>query len=457
MNKPLRHFFILVAAVLCALSARAQSSDSLSFHNGDLLYGQLLGIDAPSIVRWQHPDASQPIEFDFDSIAEIDFPSITNSAAISSNDCRLLLANGDTIEGDLVSCDRQNVTLQTWYGGRLTIPRPALQSLVFVRRTSALFDGITGLDGWTQAASAATAPGEAGEWTYRNGAFYASKTASIARDFHLPGEAEIQFDLAWKGPLNLAVALYTDSLKPILLTAKDEAPDFGGFYSFRFQGTVFIDMWAITKHDPVRPLGQLVDPSLNGKDRLHVDLRISKAQHEVALFLDNNLAKEWIDPNGFIGEGTGLRFVQNPGGVIKLSNLRVTHWDGIFDEQDADTAGTTDTCWFENGQKTSCTIDSVNNGKVSVHMPGGVSEIPLAKLKALTFARQPAGSGAPDSSTVRATFAQGGTLTFTLDNWKPHEMTVHSPDFGKARLDPAAFTRLQFLAPEKKTPDGPKG
>ena len=107
----------------------------------------------------------------------------------------------------------------------------------------------------------APAPGESGQWTYRNGAFYAGKTASIARDLKLPDVAEIQFDLAWKGALNLAIALYTDSLLPILLTAKDQAPDFGGFYSLRLHNATEALICGRSKNwSLIRQLGQLLYP-----------------------------------------------------------------------------------------------------------------------------------------------------------------------------------------------------
>jgi hypothetical protein len=467
MNSLLPTLAGLALAAALASSAPAQpppksppatnaAPDSLLFRNGDLLYGQLLAIDAPGAVQWRHPDAAQPIEFKPDSIAQIDFPAPTNSAAPSNNACRLLLANGDSLEGGLVSCDRNAVALQTWYAGRLSIPRASLQSLVFMRRPPAVFDGITGLDGWTQSVSAAAAPGESGQWTCRNGAFYAGKTASIARDLKLPDVAEIQFDLAWKGALNLAVALYTDSLRPVQLNAREQAPDFGGFYSFRFQNTVLIDLWAIKKADPIRPLGQAIDLSLNNKDRLHVALRVSKPQHRIALFLDDKLIKEWVDPQGFIGQGTGMRFVQNhnPGSVVKLSHLRITHWDGIFEEPAADSA---DACWLENGHKIAGAIESINNGKMAARTTHGPVEIPLAQLKAIAFARQQTSPPQTQAGAVRATFAQGGALTFILETWRPNEMIIRSADFGKARINPAAFARLQFLSPEKKAAAEPKG
>ncbi|MGD0813694.1 MAG: hypothetical protein ABSA83_08835 [Verrucomicrobiota bacterium] len=432
------------------------AQDILLFRNGDLLYGRLAAIDVTGAVQWHQPDAAQQIQFKPGSMAQIDFPAPNNAAAPSNTSCRLLLANGNALEGNLISCDREAVALQTWYAGRLSVPRASLRSLVFTKNWPVVFDGIAGLGGWTQAASAAAAPGESGQWTYRNGAFYAAKTASIARDLKLPDVAEIQFDLAWQGPLNLAIALYTDSLLPVLLSAKNQSPDFGGFYSLRLDNAFYrsIDLWPIKKNELDRRLGQLPFPFLGNKDRMHVDLRVSKPQHKIALSLDDKLVKEWVDPQGFAGEGTGMRFVQNPGGVTKLSRLRVTHWDGIFDEPAADV--THDAFWPEDGAQVAGAIDSISNGKLAFRTTHGPMEIPLVRLKALAFARRQDNSPEIKAGNVRATFAQGGVLTFILESWRPDVMIIRSADFGRARINPAAFTRLRFLFPEKKAGEEPK-
>jgi hypothetical protein len=262
--------------------------------------------------------------------------------------------------------------------------------------------------------------------------------------------AEIQFDLAWQGPLNLAVALYTDSLLPVMLSAKNQAPDFGGFYSLRMDNSFYrsIDLWPIKKNDIDRRLGQLPFPNLDNQDRMHVDLRVSKPQHTIALSIDGKLVKEWVDPQGFAGEGTGMRFVQNPGGVTKLSRLRVTHWDGIFDEPAADVSH--DAFWPEDGQQVAGAIESISNGRMAFRTAHGPVEIPLARLKALTFAHRQGNTPEIKAGTVRGTFAQGGVLTFNLEAWRSDEMIIRDADFGKVSINPAAFTRLQFLFPEKK-------
>jgi hypothetical protein len=432
--------------------AKPASQSLLLFRNGDLLYGNLQSIDSHGTVLWQHPDTTKPIDFRRDSIARIDFPAPADSRAVSDNACRVLLANGNLLEGNLLSCNPQILTLQTVYAGNLNIPRPALQSLVFPPHLPGVFDGITGLDGWTQGAAVAAFVTETGHWTYRNSAFYTDKPASIARDLKLPDTARIQFDLAWKGGLNFAVALYTDSLQPLLLTAKDDAPNFGGFYSLRFLNSAFIDLWPVKKREPVRELGQLFLPSLNNKTHMRVDLRISKSQHKIALFLDDTPVKEWVDPEGFIGEGTGMRFVQNSTAPLKLSNLRVTQWDGVL----ANTVGETgeiihDTVWLEHSPQATGSIESIANGKLTVKTAAGPVQFSLPDIRAIDFAHKPASPRQPQALSVHATFAHGGGLDFILESWLPGEITGHNDDLGTIQINPTAFTRLQFLAPETPT------
>lgn len=451
MNKFRAIVFILVSFAFSLAAQNEPPRESIVFRNGDLLYGQLLGIDPRNAVRWQHPDSSQPIEFKPDAVAEINFPPPKTPVIPSNFDCRLLLADGDSLEGDLVSCNRQSITLRTWYAGMLSLPRASLQSLVFIPHSTNIFNGITGLEGWTQGMAANAFIGDSGKWIYRNGAFYADKPASIARDLKLPDVAEIQFDLAWKGALNLAIALYTDSLQPILLSAKDQGPEFGGFYSLRIYNSAFIDLWPIRKSDRrMQPgLGQLFLPSLSNKDHIHVDLRVSKPQHKIALFIDDKPVKEWDDPEGFIGSGTCMRFVQNPTGMTKLSNLRVAPWDGVFTETPDDTPDLGhDIFWPVTGRKVSGVIESIANGKLAARTTNGPVEISLTDVKAIDFAHAQPAQAQP--ATLRATFVRGGTLNLTLESWRPEEMIVRSADFGRAKMNPAAFTRLQFLAPEKK-------
>jgi hypothetical protein len=441
-------------------STNAQT-DILFFRGGDLLYGKLLAIDPHDAIRWRHPDVDEPIEFKPERVSQIEFAPAKALAVQSNSTCRVYFGHGDTLEGNLVSCDKDTLTLQTWYGGRLTISRTQVQdpvqTVAFLPRQPAMFDGLTGLDGWVQGGAVKAFANESGQWVYRHGAFYANKAASIARDFNLPDRSEIQFDMAWKGSFNLAVALYTDSLQPILLTSKDQGPGFGAFYSLRLQSPYFISLTPIRVNDPIRSLGDLIVPSLSNRDRVHLDLRISKPDHRIVLFLDGVMIKEWITPPGFNAEGKILRFVQNGGGSIKLSHLRVTAWNGVLDEAPAVSPDPThDLISMESGAKNSGTIQSIGNGQISV-LAGELRKIPLNDVSAIDFAGVATEASNTAPGSVRGTFVRGGFVTFDLLSWRPDAMLVTSPIFGKATFDPAAFSRLQFISPDPKNPDEPKG
>jgi hypothetical protein len=466
MNK----FSRLVLAGLLALGAAVArvpaqpaptnaETDCLSFRDGDVLYGKLLEIQPGSLLRWQHPDASEPIDFKPESVAQIGFAPRASASGRTDYSCKLWLANGDALAGNLVACDREALTLETWYAGKLKIPRRVLQTLAFNARTNqVLFDGLTGLDGWTQGDAAKGALGDSGQWSYRNGAFYADKAASIARDLKLPDRSQIQFDMAWRGPLYMAIALYTDSLQPILLADKDTGPDFGAFYSLRFANTVVVTLEPIRKKDARRRVGEpLIIQSLAQKDRVHVDLRMSKAERRVALFIDGMLIKDWIDPDEFAGEGTGVRFVNNQGSVVKLSNFRVSKWNGVLDDDSTEAPDPShDVVLLESGAKASGAVLSIADGQISLLTASGPTNVPLAAASAIEFARFQGQSPPASPVNAHATFRQGGGVTFELLAWRPDGVAGRLPDMGKVTFDPAAFTRLQFLAAEPKTAEQPK-
>ncbi|HEY3860804.1 MAG TPA: hypothetical protein VGO59_02865 [Verrucomicrobiae bacterium] len=460
MNKHSLFLLSLFALVGAAASASTNAqTDCLSFRDGDVLYGKLLQIEPGPGVRWQHPDALEPADFKLDSVSQIDFSPRRSSANHDDSSCKLWLANGDLLAGKLVSFDTNALSLDTWYAGPLKIPRRALQTLSLASRVPVIFEGPTGLDGWTEGSAVKGFVGESGQWVYRNGAFYSDKASSIARDIKLPDQAQLQFDMVWRGPLGLAIALYSDSLQPILLTDKENGPDFGAFYSLRFQNTVFVSLTPIRKKDPLRSLGDsLIIQSLTQKDRVHVDLRMSKGDRRVALFLDGGLVKDWIDPGGFAGDGTGIRIVNNQAGsAVKISNIRVTKWNGMMEDAAAveDAAAESpdpshDVVLLESGGKVSGAVTGIANGQISMQTTGGATNVPLADVSAIDFAPYQGSHTAAAAANARAGFVRGGSVTFQLLDWQPGGIAALSPDFGKVTFDPAAFGSLQFLPAETK-------
>ena len=135
-----------------------------------------------------------------------------------------------------------------------------------------------------------TAQLDGGQWAYRNGSFYATKAASIARMVGMPDRMQLEFDLEWKGSLNIAVALYTDYLQPVSLAEKDSEPDFGGFYSLQLTSYA-VNVLMVKQKEPLQYLGMTQTPVFRQGTKAHVDVRTNKADQSISLLVNGKLIK----------------------------------------------------------------------------------------------------------------------------------------------------------------------
>lgn len=447
-----RLLYLILAGVLAALEALpangAQSvsapRQALGFRNGDLLYGQLVSIDPAGGVRWRHVDAAEPIQFSTANLTMIQLGRRGAPLVKAPYRCLVRLNNLDELEGSVTSLDAGELVLDTWYAGRLNIPRAQVQSITPKSESlNLVYEGPAGLEGWTMG-KVNPAVGQTGTWRYRDGAFYATDAASIARDLKLPPMAALEFDIVWRGSLNVAVALYTDYLQPVSLRAKEQEPDFGGFYSLQMNSQ-YVSMLLVKKLDPLKHLGQAIVPVFQHKNSAHITVKMHRAQAAIYLLVDGQLVKQWVDPEGFGGAGTGVRLVHQGQGSLKLANLRVTEWDGRFDEPPPPNANpTADFALLLNRDKVSGTLQRIQDGKATFATAGTTLDIPLQRVMQIEMAANKTARAEGRPAAIRAWFAGRGSLTFELERWDDKRVTATSPNFGRAQFDPGAFTRIEF-------------
>lgn len=417
--------------------------DELRFKNGDVLFGKLHSIEPTTGVTWLHPDADAPIAFKGHSLTEVLLGQRSDVSA-GTNSCRILLTNRDQIEGDLVSCDATRVLLDTSFAGRLSIPRNRVDVMIPLdAKRKQLFEGPDGIEGWTLGKVSGVIT-DSGQWSYKDGAFYASKAAAIARDLKLPDVSSIQFDLNWKGMFYIAIALYTDYLQPVNLASKDQEPDFGGFYSLQLN-TYSANLLSVKKQDPIKYLGQVAVSLFNQKSSAHVEIRANRAKRTIALLVDGSLVKQWADNEDFAGRGTGVRFVHQGQGAVKLSRLTVSEWDGQFEEARSHPADSKeDLGKLRNGDRVLGRIEKIQDGQMVVLTSGSRLTVPLNRVKQIELAGASSETSVSTPADTRAWFRRGGTLTFQLGRWGTNGVEMSSPNFGKAVSVPGVFERVVF-------------
>jgi hypothetical protein len=156
--------------------------------------------------------------------------------------------------------------------------------------------------------------------------------------------------------------------------------------------------------------------------------------------------KQWNDDD-FAGTGTGVRFVHQGQGAVKLTNIRLTEWDGVFDEPIAITPNKTqDLTRLKNGDRVIGSVKAIRDGKLSIEAAGTVLDVPVTRVKQVELSSAPPALATKAKPfTVRAFFATGmGSLTFDLEKWTTEEIAVSSESFGTAKLKPQAFSRVVF-------------
>ncbi len=422
------------------------AADLLRFLNEDQLAGQLLSLSPTNGVTWQHHANVPAASFGYDALSEIELEADARMETPAWHRGQIRLSNGDELVGELKSVSEESAVFDTWYGGELTFPRDQWQWIVFEDEPEEpLFSGPESLEGWT-VGDVSMARVQSGNWVFHEGAFYASKAASIARNLDLPDRSQIQFNLHWKGTLNLAFALYTDYLHPVSLANKDTEPDFGGFYSLQLN-SYFANVLMVKQKVPLQYLGQVQTPAFAKKRKALIDIRVDKAGDSVALLVDGVLVKQWVDKTGFAGEGTGVRMVHQGQGAIRFSDFRVLPWNGQFDEPPTVRASAQeDLVTLRNGDKLIGHVRTIKDQTIDLALIGGETELPLQDIKKIEFAgvRDLKKPNVAPKSLVAAHFADRGVVQVELSEIDGRRLRGESRNFGPVEFDLRAFNRLKL-------------
>ncbi len=403
-----------------------QNPHVLKFFNGDTLHGRLLAATGATGLRWGSTDARAVIDFALGNVATVQLGGgkVRPGAQVGT---RVALTNGDELRGTIVSLDGESLVLDTWYAGAVTIRRAMIKSLQPNRVMSAtIYEGPNGAEEWR------TGTSERG-WVYRNGALYANGSGGIGRDVKLPDRARIEFDMAWRAYPSFQLAVYTDNLEAV----------YGNCYVLQFNGnSVYMQRGS---RNNFRNLGGGANiENWQRRNKARVTLLVDKTKKTLTLLVDGALVKQWMDSDEFAGRGTGLMFYAQGQGVMRLSNIVVSEWDGELGKSEPTTATTADAIQFVNNDKVSGQLKTIAKNQVTFVTPFATLEVPLDRVAEIQFASDKAERARRQAADIRALFQTGGSVTVTLEKLDDQSLTGSSENFGQRTFAREAFGELQF-------------
>lgn len=471
----------LLAAMVVALgvgAARAVAADainpplptlaaSLEFLDGSLLLGSLQSLDAQNGIRWKHPATKAPIEFALTNVHQIRFTTAARSTGTNAPmTCRLRFANGDEVSGELVALDEGSVEINTWFAGRLRAARSALTAIAVAGPGNAvLYEGPDAADGWKfsgsvmmggrvfgggfggpviiengvviQGGGAAARGGATNVWQVRNRALVGSGSGTAGREFNLPPVARIEFDLAWRQSPTMRFAVCTDVVDRMDYSSGYQFYIANSYvYLYRRSGADGGQVFAANENARI--------PQMAMRNRVHLEFRVNKEKETVALLADGQPVKTWR-VTGPQPEGNGLLFIsQRTDSTLRISNLRVSAWDGR-DQLAAPTNSFTEPILhLANTDRVTGKIEGVRNGKLALVTEAGRLDIPLQRTAHIFFPMATNPPPAADSAAARLTTTRGDSLLLTLEKWNDTEATGTSANFGKVIVTPQSVRQILF-------------
>ncbi|HEY1172324.1 MAG TPA: hypothetical protein VGH19_13200 [Verrucomicrobiae bacterium] len=447
-----RQLLLLVVACLAAVPAFAaeppQEPHVLTLSNGDVLRGRMVSYEQAAGLGWSRADSLGTMVFDAAKVQAIDLGPAKSIPPSGELPARVRLRNGDVVDGSVMALETNALKFETVFDGQLTIPRPLLRSLSpQSANLKTVFDGIKDMNGWTFA-EVTSAGDDAGFWTFQPGAFLATKSASVARDLKLPGQMTMEFDVAWRGTLNLAIAVFTDSLKPISLRATENEPAFAAFYSLQINSHS-VNLLYVSQKEPVRTVGQVIAPVLSQKNEARVTIHASKDRKTITLLIDGVLVKQWTEGMS-PAQGTGVRFVHQGQGSVRLSNLRVSEWDGRLDEvSPSNHVGPDEALITVSGERMVGKLLAYNQTNVTLQTGQTSFNVALERVQRIEFSPvKNISEGAVTAGKgrlARAKLGSGGVLTFELLSWKDGKARVLLPGIGEAEIKTELIQEMVFL------------
>ena len=455
-----------------ALGKSSANIEAVHMLNGDVITGKFVKFDPKLGLVWEAANIKPALQINPEAIDRVTF---SGSATAQSTQSRVLLSNGNTFSGQLDLADTERIVMSHTPAGQIEFKRSQLKAII---PTAAgigriVFSGPSSEKDWVFGSSKNIMGGGgfapnlpipakkagSGKFEFKEGAITSTGAGATAgRKVEFPDKALIEFDVDWSTPgrnssyFSLNVNLFTDNLK---------SPSNGSSYALKLSQT------GANLARQSKERGDFVSDRLGANARVNLtgigslarfSLRSNKKSRSFFLSINGVQVANWKDKEAFAGKGDGLLFTSRASAPLKVSNIRISQWDGSKPIATTDTTinPKQDTIRLVNDDTVTGTITRIEEGKVKIKSSFGEVAIPWTNSRLIQFAKSSQGTGINkmEKDMAQATLKGGGILDFKLISWTEDKLEIESPIFGKATLKGAMIDSLTFNASSKRKSNG---
>ena len=407
--------------------------DLLELVNGDSLHGTLIAVNPSGYgLRWKHVSADSPIDFSLEAVAKVKLAE-RQVPVDRPQYSRVRLTNSDELNGNLISLNDTDLSLNTWYAGSMIIKRPMLKMLESNLSSSPfIYKGPEDIDSWT-IRNASTS-----SWKYKKGALYSSSSYAIGREIDdMPDMANIKFDVAWQqGYPSFYFSFFTDNLTSYS----------GNCHALRVSSTS-VYLYRCTSNRGSNNLdGNANVQSLSTVKKATFNILADRKKRKFTLIVNGALIKQWTDAGASPGLGKGIVFDPESNNAMKVSNITITKWDGSLPKAGSEEAVVSkeDTILFINEDKVSGSLKAITNGVAKLATSYATLDIPLVRTSRIDMSSETAEQARRNATDIRAHFAASGVVTMGLVRIEDNQVEGSSENFGMTKMPLSAFDVLEF-------------
>ena len=445
-----------------ALGKSSANIEAVYMLNGDVITGKFVKFDPKLGLVWEAANIKPALQINPEAIDRVTFSGVPPTQSTQS---RVLLTNGNSFSGQLDLADAERVVMSHTAAGQIEFMRSQLKAIIPATTGigKVVYNGPSSEKDWVFGSSkniiggggfALPIPAQkngSGKFEFKAGAITSTGAGATAgRKVEFPDKALIEFDVDWSTPgrnsgyFSLNVNLFTDNLK---------SPSNGSSYALKLsQAGANLHRQSERNGDFISDrLGSNTRVNLTGiGSRVRYSIRANKKSRSFILSINGIQIANWKDKEAFAGKGDGLLFTSRSPYPLKVSNIRISQWDGSEPIAATDTT-ISPTIRLINEDTVTGTITRIGDGKVKIKSSFGEVDIPWAHSRLIQFSKSTVSKEVKaNNELVKATFKGADVLDFKLISWTEDKLEVESPIFGKATLNGAMIDSLTFNTDQKR-------
>lgn len=302
--------FCLVLLFLSPIPSFAADA-VLHLTNGGFVPGELKSSEQPGVLRWQSSRFTSPFEFSVAGVSAVQY-AIPPKLPKPTGEYCLELAAGDVLFGELLSLTDDVAEVEVARLGRLHVKRDQIRRLYrWASGADLIYLGPNGLSEWKES-------GDKKLWREEGGQPLSDQEgANIRGDFHIPAQAIIEFELAWKTKPDFVFALGVND--------SDDETIYKRAFRFEVWDNELVVRCELGREADV----DSVQETTTGAGRAHFLAYLDQEKGKLLVYSPSGVPRGQINVTPRKPQvHSGLRLT-NKRGDVRLERLRISRWNGV--------------------------------------------------------------------------------------------------------------------------------